>query len=89
MTGRGVASSLLRLGVEGAQQRGCAIARLGTGIPAFYERLGWRAWAGRATYTSPAGELTTEIGTMVLPLTERAGELLKEAREIYSGGRLV
>ena len=73
MTGRGVASSLLRLGVEGARQRGCAIARLGTGIPTFYERLGWRAWAGRATYTSPAGELTAEVGTMVLPLTERAG----------------
>ena len=76
MLGRGIASRLLRAAVDVACRDGCDIGALGTGIPGFYERLGWRRWTGPATYLSSQGEITTDAGTMVLPITQRGAELL-------------
>jgi aminoglycoside 2'-N-acetyltransferase I len=90
LVGAGIASALLRAAVELARTSGCDVAGLGTGIPAFYERLGWRSWPGPATYVSPSGEVSFDTGTMMLPLTARGGELLAApaGTTIHIGHRL-
>ena len=85
--GRGVASNLLRGAAEWAASQGFEVMGLSTGIPKFYERLGWVVWRGRATYTARNGDDVANEGTMVLGLTASGHALLERTQgEHLRGG---
>jgi aminoglycoside 2'-N-acetyltransferase I len=57
------------------------LAALGTGSQAFYERLGWRVWAGPSFVRTAAGEVATpdEDGYIMVRQTPRTPPLRKDA----------
>lgn len=69
--GRGYATMALRDAIQHMERLGCHFSMLGTGIPAFYERLGWRTYPRTFLQFDPAG--------VVLP-EESAGDL--QVREV-------
>ena len=78
---RGVASGLMAAARDYAIASGAALMGLSTGIPEFYERLGWVAWSGPAEYRDAQGRTLPNIGTMVLPLTAQADAFIAEHRD--------
>ena len=57
------------------------LAALGTGSQAFYERLGWRIWAGPSFVRAPGGDVATpdEDGYIMFRLTPRSPQLRLDA----------
>jgi hypothetical protein len=68
--GRGYGTTAVRA-IEGEiRKRGFTFAALATGVPGFYERLGWRRWRGPAGIRMPDGTRvdSPEEGIMALDL---------------------
>ncbi len=57
--GQGIASALM-LAVNAHIREHYQLGALGTGHPAFYERLGWRVWAGPTWVRTAAGPVRSE-----------------------------
>jgi GNAT superfamily N-acetyltransferase len=72
----GVATRLMTAARDDARAAGAALMGLSTGIPEFYERLGWTCWQGPAEYRDARGRLWPNIGTMVLPLSTEAKAII-------------
>lgn len=76
--GRGLAAAAMRAARAEAEARGLEVLGLATGIPPFYERLGWSTWKGSHAMTS--GEHTfPDEPLMLLPLGERGAWLARQA----------
>ena len=56
--GRGHGTTVMR-DVNDVVREGFELGALGTGVHAFYERLGWRAWRGPTAVRTPDGERPT------------------------------
>lgn len=85
--GNGTATRLLTTAREHATAAGFAMMGLSTGIPEFYERLGWIRWEGNAAYRTRGGELIPNVGTMVLPLSEQTRAfVVRHLRDDLYGG---
>lgn len=74
--GEGLASEAMRAAASRARTRGLDLLGLATGIPPFYERLGWRTWRGAHTVHVTGSDLSfVDEPLMLLPLTERGVRL--------------
>jgi aminoglycoside 2'-N-acetyltransferase I len=76
--GRGLASLAMRAAgrvVEGGYELGALSD--GTGIPGFYQRLGWETWKGPTFVDGPQGRARTaeEDGSVLVLRTPTTGEL--------------
>ncbi len=81
--GQGMAAAAMRAAQAEAAARGLVVLGLATGIPTFYERLGWSTWRGSHAMTS--GEHTfPDEPLMLLPLGERGAWLGRQTGELRS-----
>lgn len=81
--GRGLAAAAMRAAQAEAEARGLEALGLATGIPAFYERLGWSTWQGSHAMTT--GEHTfPDEPLMLMPLGERVAWLARQSGELRS-----
>ncbi|MEX2081106.1 MAG: GNAT family N-acetyltransferase [Dehalococcoidia bacterium] len=76
--GEGLGSRLVEAASRWAKLNGYGLCGLSTGIPQFYERLGWVSWRGRVHYTGPDGALVGPWRAMVIALNDEAESQLKE-----------
>lgn len=88
MLGRGCASALLVAAAEAARQSGMPVLGLGTAIPEFYERLGWRRWNGPAAFARSDGHIRPDPGLMIHAIAVEGGPLLRNEGEAITTFRL-
>lgn len=77
--GSGIASALMEQARSHAAAAGLPLLGLSTGIPIFYERLGWQQWSGRSAYQLRTGGVEANDRTMLLSLSDEAVALLRTA----------
>ncbi len=87
LLGLGLASQLMGLAVQAAREAAMPVLGLATGIPEFYERLGWAKWNGPATFAGGNGAARPDPGLMIfqtefvdMPLFPNSGEAIRTFR---------
>jgi GNAT superfamily N-acetyltransferase len=83
----GYGSAAMRALAEEIARRGYQLAALATGVPEFYQRLGWRLWRGPTAFRAPDGSVvpTPDEKPMVLDLganIDLDGPIECDAREV-------
>jgi GNAT superfamily N-acetyltransferase len=62
----GYGSIAMRALAAEIERRGYPLAALATGVPAFYERLGWRVWRGPTAYRKDGAAFPTPEETVMV-----------------------
>lgn len=87
LLGLGLASDLMGLAKQAAREAAMPVLGLATGIPDFYERLGWAKWNGPAWFVGSNGAGRPDPGLMIFqtgpvdrPLFPNSGEPIRTFR---------